>query len=115
MYDQGNSMKVVWIIIGILILSMFFILILYVLSAWPFNQQYKYIDPQTGKPVDSNQDWLDYPDMTYGPWSISLAMDDIRPSYNLISDAYCKYNPNSALCIDYPSIVSQRSQHALYR
>lgn len=69
------------IILSILGVAMIIIVILFITKAPPFNKPYKFLDPRTWKPVESNTAWLT-PDFDYGPYAVSIPTAEIRSIYD---------------------------------
>lgn len=76
-----SSLTILFILIGVLVVSVIIILILFTTRTAPFNRVYKYIDPRTGEPVSSNQEWK-YPLIDYSPYITSVPSSNVQTIYN---------------------------------
>lgn len=93
------SLTVVYIELGILILGIIILVALFAFRAPPYNKPYQFRDPQTWKPVETNQSWLT-PQFDYSPFNRDV------PSSN-IKSIYCAMNGDPTRCI---ASLSQYSQ-----
>ena len=78
---MASSLLGVYVLIGILVVGIAIIVILFSVQAPPFNKPYKFLDPRTWEPVESNQVWLQ-PEFDYGPYTRSEPTIEITEMYN---------------------------------